>query len=73
MQIAQNVLLNGTDNNNSFCYSVIWKRVALYSIIKPGFGFTLLNYLIAFTDFKSIFLVYGCPPVTLQTCQRTSL
>ena len=33
MQIDQNLLLNGTDNNRIFCYSMIWKYVALYSII----------------------------------------
>ena len=25
MQIGQNLLLNETDNNTSFCYSMIWK------------------------------------------------
>ena len=32
MQIAQNRLLNETDNKKSFCYSMIGERVALYSI-----------------------------------------
>ena len=25
MQFGQNILLNETDNNSSYCYSVIWK------------------------------------------------
>ena len=31
-QVSEKLLYNETDNISSFCYSVIWKSMALYSI-----------------------------------------
>ena len=36
MQIGRNLLLKKTDNDNSFCYLMIQKRIALYCTIQPS-------------------------------------
>lgn len=56
MQISQNLMLNATDNSSNFCYSMIQKWVAFYSIIEPKvLMFTFNSFLPGTHRFSIVF------------------